>query len=99
MLERTTRQVLGNECPPGNSDLRRQISRRIAELGCLVSPDQVVISNGAQGSLTLALRAVLDPGDIVAIESSTFYGLLQAIESTGMRAIEIPTHPKVRNVP
>ncbi len=87
-------QVLGNECPPGNSDLRRQISRRMAELGCSVSPDQVVITNGAHGSLTLALRAVLDPGDIVAIESPTFYGLLQAIESTGMRAIEIPTHPK-----
>jgi DNA-binding transcriptional MocR family regulator len=87
-------QVLGNECPPGNSDLRRQISRRMAELGCSVSPEQVVITNGAHGSLTLALRAVLDPGDIVAIESPTFYGLLQAIESTGMRAIEIPTHPK-----
>ena len=87
-------QVLGNEYPPGNSDLRRQISRRMAELGCSVSPEQVVITNGAHGSLTLALRAVLDPGDIVAIESPTFYGLLQAIESTGMRAIEIPTHPK-----
>jgi len=33
------------------------------------------------------------PGDSVAIESPAFYACLQAIETLGLKAIEIPTHP------
>ena len=33
------------------------------------------------------------PGDTVAIESPTYYGLLQVIESLGLKALEIPTDP------
>ena len=45
-------------------------------------------------ALNLALRAVADPGDTIAVESPTFYGLLQVLESLGMRALEIPTSPQ-----
>ena len=45
-------------------------------------------------ALNLALRAVAQPGDTVAVESPTFYGLLQVLESLGMRALEIPTSPQ-----
>lgn len=41
----------------------------------------------------VALRAVASRGDIVAVESPTFYGLLQVLETLGMRALEIPTSP------
>ncbi|MGJ0493163.1 PLP-dependent aminotransferase family protein [Methylobacter sp.] len=87
-------RVAGYEFPPGSPELRRQIARRMSEAGCQVSPDDIVITNGCQEALTLALRAVTQPGDIVAIESPTFYGLLQVIESLALKAIEIPTHPR-----
>jgi DNA-binding transcriptional MocR family regulator len=45
-------------------------------------------------ALNLCLRAVAKPGDIIAIESPTFYGTLQSVESLGMKALEIPTEPK-----
>ncbi|WP_228705986.1 aminotransferase class I/II-fold pyridoxal phosphate-dependent enzyme [Marinobacter sp. LV10R520-4] len=32
------------------------------------------------------------PGDIVAVESPSFPGILQALEVVGLRALEIPTH-------
>ena len=35
------------------------------------------------------------PGDLVAIESPTFYGLLQALDFLGLEVLEIPTHPQV----
>lgn len=82
------------EMPPGAPELRRQIARRMAEAGCAVTADEVVITNGCQEALTLALRAVTRPGDVVAIESPTFYGLLQALDSLGLEALEIPTHPR-----
>jgi DNA-binding transcriptional MocR family regulator len=42
----------------------------------------------------LCLRAVTKPGDTVAIESPTYFGILQILEVLGLRAAEIPTHPK-----
>ena len=78
----------------GSPELKRQIARRIADLNCNVTPDEIIITYGARDAVRLALMAVCQPGDIVAIESPTFYGLLQVIESCGMKALEIPTHPR-----
>lgn len=82
------------EMPPGAPELRRQIARCMAEAGCPVSPDELVITGGCQEALTLALRAVTAPGDVVAIESPAFYGLLQVLDSLGLEALEIPTHTR-----
>ncbi|SFD45762.1 DNA-binding transcriptional regulator, MocR family, contains an aminotransferase domain [Thiohalospira halophila DSM 15071] len=79
--------------PPGPAELRQAIARRMADAGCQISPEEVVVTNGAQEALVLSLRAVTEPGDVVAIESPTFYGILQAIEGLGLRALEIPTDP------
>ncbi len=38
--------------------------------------------------------AVAKPGDTVALESPTYFGLLQTLESLGIKALEIPTHPR-----
>jgi DNA-binding transcriptional MocR family regulator len=37
---------------------------------------------------------VTKPGDIVAVESPTYFGVLQAIEERGLKALEIPMHPR-----
>lgn len=80
--------------PPGNRELRVQIARRMAAVGCDVSPDDIVTTSGCQEALRLCLRVAAKPGDTVAIESPAFYGTLQAIEALGMRALEIPTNPR-----
>lgn len=82
------------EFSPGAPELRNQLSARLAVAGAAIHPDNLVITNGCQEALTLALRAVTLPGDVVAIESPTFYGLLQVIESLGLEALEIPTNPQ-----
>ena len=82
------------EFPPGNEALRRQIARRMVDAGCQVSPEDIVITSGCQEALTLCLRTVAKPGDIIALESPTFYGLLQVVEALGLKALEIPTHPQ-----
>jgi DNA-binding transcriptional MocR family regulator len=40
------------------------------------------------------LHAVCRPGDIVAIESPMYFGILQILEVHGLQALEIPTHPR-----
>jgi len=88
--------LLCNSCdiPPGNLNLRTQIARRAMESGCTLSPDEIVITCGCQEALNLCLRAVARPGDAIAIESPTYYGILQIIEALGMKACEIPTFPR-----
>ena len=80
--------------PPGSDELRRQIARRYLEFGIRVPADEIVITSGALEALTLSLKAVTRAGDTIAIESPAFYGCLQAIEAAGLKAIELPTHPR-----
>ena len=84
-------ESLSYALPPGVAELRYEVARRLADSGLTVSPDRVVITGGAQEAITLALRTVTEPGDVVAVESPTFYGLLQVLDSLGLRALEIPT--------
>jgi DNA-binding transcriptional MocR family regulator len=80
--------------PPGNLALRTQIARRAFEAGCALSPDEIVITCGGMEALNLCLRVVAKPGDTIAIEAPTYFGVLQCIESLGLKAVEIPTHPR-----
>lgn len=82
------------DAPPGNAALRVQIARRAMEAGCTLAPDDIITTVGATEALNLCLRAVANPGDVIAIESPTFFGILQIIESLGMRVCEIPTYPR-----
>jgi DNA-binding transcriptional MocR family regulator len=83
------------DLPPGNVSLRREIAQRYLLAGAEVLPEEIVITAGALEALNLALQTVTAPDDVVAIESPTFYGCLQAVESAGRRAVEIPTHPRL----
>ncbi|MDB6062087.1 MAG: transcriptional regulator, GntR family with aminotransferase domain [Verrucomicrobiaceae bacterium] len=82
------------EFPPGDINLRRQIARRMTEIGSPVDPEELIITNGCQEALGLALRAITQPGDVVAVESPAYYGLFQVIDFLGLKALEIPTHPR-----
>jgi DNA-binding transcriptional MocR family regulator len=63
-------------------------------LGCALEPDDFVITSGCAEAIHLALQAVCRPGDLVAVESPTYFGILQALEAQGLRALEIPTHSR-----
>lgn len=82
------------EGAPGLLTLRRQIARRAVEIGVPLSEHDLCTTIGATEALSLALRAVARPGDVIAVESPAYFGVLQAIEGLGMRALEIPAHPR-----
>jgi DNA-binding transcriptional MocR family regulator len=80
--------------PPGLAVLRRQIALRMRDWGVRAAADDVIVTNGCMEAINLCLRAVARPGDVIALESPTYFGLLQSIESLGMKALELPTHPR-----
>lgn len=87
-------EAIGYDMPPGLPALRQQIARRAVDWGCSLSPDDFIITIGASEALNLSLRAVTRPGDTIAVESPAYYGVLQDIEALGLRALEIPSHPR-----
>ena len=79
--------------PKGDPNLRQEIARRALRWGQGLSPEDIAITCGCTEALTLALKAVSRPGDTIAIESPTYFGLLQVIEALDLKALELPTEP------
>lgn len=85
---------LSYEIPAGNRTLRGELARRCVVAGCALSPDDIVVTTGATEAVNLSLRAVCKHGDVVAVESPFYFGFIQALEGLGLRALEIPMHPR-----
>lgn len=85
-------QVL-DDLTPGNARLVRHIARRYQAQGVAVDEQEIIITNGALEALHLCLACLTRAGDAVVVESPTFYGSLQALETLGLRAVQVPTHP------
>ena len=87
-------EILNYDELAGRRELREQVARLMLDGGSTVTADDVVITSGCHSGLSIALLAVCKPGDIVAVESPTFYGTMQLLRGFGIKAIEIPTDPE-----
>ncbi len=93
VMSRAEERALGYAPTNGDPGLKRQIAYRYLNLGGGVDPAEVIVTNGGQEALAIALQSVASRGDIVAIESPAYTGMLELIESLGMLALEIETCP------
>jgi len=80
--------------PPGLRPLRRLVAQRAVAAGCSLGEDDLLITAGATEAIQLALLAVTNRGDTVAVESPCYYGTLLALEALGLRVLEVPCHPE-----
>ncbi len=78
------------DMPPGTLVLRREVARRSLEYGASLKPDDFIVTIGGTEALALALRATCEPGDTVAVESATYYGLVDMLREQRLRALPIP---------
>jgi DNA-binding transcriptional MocR family regulator len=76
--------------PMGRRELRVALSRRLLVAGIKAGPDEIITTHGATEALLLALRATTKRGDLVAVETPTYFGILHLIRDLGLRAIEVP---------
>ncbi|TDV64416.1 PLP-dependent aminotransferase family protein [Pseudomonas sp. LP_7_YM] len=79
--------IYGTQC------LRDQVARLLLDSGTRIDPNDLVITTGAQEGLAVSIRSICQPGDIVAVDSPSFHGAMQALKGLGMKALEIPTDP------
>ncbi|MES2974001.1 MAG: PLP-dependent aminotransferase family protein [Pseudomonadota bacterium] len=72
-------------------DFQSSMARRALDAGLRFAPQDILATTGNSEAMTLALAAVTQPGDMVAVESPTYYGLLQAMEVQKLDVLEIPS--------
>lgn len=77
----------------GSMELREQVARLSIDSGSRLHPDDIITTTGCQEALSISLQAVTKPGDVVAVESPGFYGLMQILKALELKALEIPSHP------
>ena len=81
----------GSPASGGYIELRRAFARWVARSrGVDAHPSNVVVTAGAQHAVDLALRALLQPGDTVAIENPGYGVVRRLLESLGLRAVPVP---------
>ena len=74
----------------GIPELAEQIAELSARRGSPEDTDDIVVTSGASQGLTLAMRAILRPGDAVACEDPSFMSVIRAIRASGARVHPVP---------
>lgn len=87
-------RLLDYDALGGTAELRSQVVRLAASSGCLLHPDDVVITSGCREALSIAIRVLTEPGDVVAVDSPCFFGTIQTLRAHGLKVLEIPTDPQ-----
>lgn len=85
---------LGYAGSQGDPTLRRQLALHAFSWGGTLTEADIVTTHGCLEAVNLALRAVTRPGDVVAVETPTFFGLLRAVQNLGLTVLEVPVDPE-----
>src|SRR5919201_63108 len=69
--------------------IRSAVCALMSEEGIEASPDQVVITNGAQQALDLLGKIFIDPGDEIIVEAPAYVGALSAFSAYEPRFVQV----------
>jgi 2-aminoadipate transaminase len=72
---------------PGLPDLRAWIA---GYMNAGVTPDHILVTNGAKHALELVCRLLLDEGDTVVVTAPTYFSAIPIIKSFGATFVEVP---------
>ena len=74
----------------GRISLRRAIVEYLSEQGLAATPDDVIVTSGAQQAIELVIRLLVPHGSPVIVERPTYYGVINALRCVGARILEVP---------
>ncbi len=79
---------------PGYVSLRQAIAEYLSDDITKISPDNVIITSGANNGIVLALMATTVPGDSVLIPAPYFFNHVTQVQLVGCTVREVATHPE-----
>jgi GntR family transcriptional regulator/MocR family aminotransferase len=88
---RSARRLLDYEHPQGNVELRTALAEMLVSLrGIAAPPEAITVVRGSQHGLYLAARALVRPGDVVAVERLGYRPAWKALELAGATLVPVP---------
>lgn len=78
--------------PRGLDELRAAIADRLTQQGLETSPEDVIVTSGAQQALALLVSLLVDPGDPVLVEESTYPGMIDLLRAYGAHVHAMRRH-------
>jgi len=91
VLAQHGRAALQYSVTEGFGPLREWVVARLARRGVRITVDEVLITSGSQQGIDLAARILLDPGDVVALESPSYLAALQTFAGCEASFLSIPS--------
>jgi DNA-binding transcriptional MocR family regulator len=73
----------------GVPSLRERLAELGREAGWAEHPEEIIVTTGARQAIDLVARTLLGPGDVVAVESPTFSGLVTSLQATGAHVLPV----------
>ena len=74
----------------GYGPLREGIAHILASQGLHIQPENILITAGSQQALSLVSQLLLNPGDVILVESPTYAGALDLFRALGFKIVDIP---------
>ncbi len=83
--------ILGYGDPRGQAKLRAAIGAMLRSTrGLDPDPDRLIVTRGSQLALALAARALVQPGDAVAVEELGYRAAWEAFRGAGAKLVPVP---------
>ncbi|MDA3627451.1 PLP-dependent aminotransferase family protein [Saccharopolyspora sp. WRP15-2] len=76
--------------PHGLPILRERLAERFTRRGLPTTPEQILITNGAQHGFALVLRMLVSPGERVLVEHPTYPNALEALRGLNAMPVAVP---------
>lgn len=80
--------------PKGIQSLRDAVADRYTREGLDTSPDQILVTSGAQHAVWLIAHALVSHGDEVIVEEPTYRGALEAFRHAGGQLVSVPVRAR-----
>lgn len=77
----------------GTPELRRAIARHVERYDLSYDPEEeILVTTGASEAVDLAFRALVDPGDVVALPTPTYVSYAPGVTFAGGDPLPVPTY-------
>ncbi|MFB9990395.1 PLP-dependent aminotransferase family protein [Deinococcus oregonensis] len=79
--------------PLGLPELRARLAAQYTQSGLPTTPEQIIITNGAQQAISVIAQVFLRRGDVALLETPTYFGAIDVFRAAGATLLGVPVSP------
>lgn len=88
--EEGNKRLLSQTPVVGSDELRKSICEFLIEKKIPCTIDQIMVITGSQHGIDLCARVLIQPGDVVVVESPSYFLAFNSFKSVGAELMEVP---------